>query len=198
MNVSYNLYTLDLPSHSKSDEFSEHSLELYVDVLRTFIEQLDLKGVILGGHSLGGAVIQSYYFKYPNDVTALLLIGTGGKLRVLPSILETVKNNFAKFIEDMNDDRKNEFLKTPGNVCYDDFKICDGFDILDKTDLINIPCLILVGKEDEMTPVKYSEFFHKKIENSELVIIDNAGHLVMMDQPKKLNEAIENYINNYL
>jgi pimeloyl-ACP methyl ester carboxylesterase len=197
LNVNYNLYTLDLPSHSKSDEFSEHSLELYVNVLRKFIEQLDLKDVILGGHSLGGAVIQSYYFKFPSDVTALLLIGTGGRLRVLPSTLETVKNDFSKFIEDMNDDLKNEFLKTPGNVCYDDFKICDEFDTLDKTGLIEIPCLILVGKEDEMTPVKYSEFFHKKIKNSELVIIDNATHLVMIDQPMKLNEAIENYINNY-
>jgi pimeloyl-ACP methyl ester carboxylesterase len=159
---------------------------------------LDLKDVILGGHSLGGAVIQSYYFKYPNDVTALLLIGTGGRLRVLPSILDIVKNNYSKFVEDMEDNLKKEFLKTPGNVCYDDFKICDEFDILDKTDLIEVPCLILVGKEDVMTPVKYSEFFHKKINNSELVIIDNAGHLAMIDQPQKLNEAIENYINNCL
>ncbi|MFX0028161.1 MAG: alpha/beta fold hydrolase [Candidatus Hermodarchaeota archaeon] len=198
LNIDYNLYALDLPSHNKSDKFPEHSLELYVDVLRKFIEYLDLKVVILAGHSLGGAVIQSYYFKYPNDVTALLLIGTGGRLRVLPSILETVKNDFAKFIEDMDENLKNEFLKTDSNVCYDDFKICDEFDTLGKTDQIKIPCLILVGKEDDMTPVKYSEFFHKKIKNSELVIIDNAGHLIMIEQPKELNKSIENYINNYL
>jgi pimeloyl-ACP methyl ester carboxylesterase len=49
-----------------------------------------------------------------------------------------------------------------------------------------------------MTPVKYSEFFHKKIKNSELVIIDNAGHLAMIEQPKGLNKAIENYIKNCL
>ena len=196
--MNYNIYTIDLPSHSKSDEFSEHTLELYVDVLRKFIEYIDVKDVILAGHSLGGAVIQSYYFKYPSDVTALLLIGTGGRLRVLPEILEMVKNNFPTFIEGMNDNLKKEFLKTASNVCYDDFRICDGFDTLDKTELIDIPCLILVGREDQMTPVKYSEFFHKKIKNSELVIIDNAEHLVMIDQPTKLNEAIENYINNYL
>jgi pimeloyl-ACP methyl ester carboxylesterase len=158
---------------------------------------LDLKKIILAGHSLGGAVIQTYYFKYPDDVTALLLIGTGGRLRVLPSTLETVKNNFPKFIEGMNDDLKKEFLKTASNVCYDDFMICDGFDTLDKTELIDIPCLILVGREDDQTPVKYSEFFHKKIKNSDLLIIDNAGHLVMIEQPKKLNEAIENYINSH-
>lgn len=197
MNIDYNIYALDLPSHNKSDEFSEHTLELYVDVVRKFIEQLDLKDIILGGHSLGGAVIQSYYFKYPSEVVALFLIGTGGRLRVLPSILKMVKNNFPRFIESMDDNLKNEFLKTDPEVIFNDFKICDGFDTLDKTALINIPCLILVGKEDIMTPVKYSEFFHKKIRNSELVIIENAGHLAMIEQPKKLNEAIENYINNY-
>ncbi|MFX1280232.1 MAG: alpha/beta fold hydrolase [Promethearchaeota archaeon] len=198
LKVNYNLYALDLPSHNKSDEFSEHTLELYVDVLRKFIEYLDLKDVILAGHSLGGAVIQSYYFTYPNEVSALFLIGTGGRLRVLPSILETVKNDYSKFIEDMDESLKKEFLKTASRVCYDDFNICDKFDTLDKTDTIKIPCLILVGKDDIMTPIKYSEFFHRKIENSELVIIDNAGHLVMMEQPNKLNGAIESYINNCL
>ncbi|MFX1477765.1 MAG: alpha/beta fold hydrolase, partial [Promethearchaeota archaeon] len=163
LNINCNIYALDLPSHNESDEFSEHTLELYVDVLRKFIKYLDLKDVILGGHSLGGAVIQSYYYKYPDDVNALLLIGTGGRLRVLPSILETVKNNFPMFLDGMDDKLKSEFLKTPSNVCYDDFKICDEFDTLDKTDLIDIPCLILVGKQDDMTPIKYSEFFHKKI-----------------------------------
>jgi len=142
-------------------------------------------------------VIQSYYFKYPSEVTALFLIGTGGRLRVLPSILETVKNNFQMFIGSMDDDLKKEYLKTAPNVIYDDFKICDGFDTLDKTALINIPCLILVGKEDIMTPIKYSEFFHKKINNSELVIIEKAGHLAMLEQPKKMNQAIENFINNH-
>jgi pimeloyl-ACP methyl ester carboxylesterase len=175
----------------------EHSLELYVDVVRRFIETLDLKNVILGGQSLGGAVIQSYYFKYPSDITALILIGTGGRLRVLPSILETVKNDFQMFIDNFDGNLKREYLKTAPNVIFDDFKICDGFDTLDKTASINIPCLILVGKEDIMTPVKYSEFFHKKINISELVIIEKAGHLLMLDQPKKVNQAIENFINNY-
>ncbi|MFW9783133.1 MAG: alpha/beta fold hydrolase, partial [Candidatus Heimdallarchaeota archaeon] len=78
-----------------------------------------------------------------------------------------------------------------------DFKICDEFDTLDKTDSIDIPCLILVGKDDIMTPVKYSEFFHKKIKDSKLVIIEDAGHMAMIEQPKEMNKAIENFIENH-
>lgn len=198
MKIKYNIYALDLPSHNNSDAFQELSLDLYTNVLRTFIDYLKVEKVILAGHSLGGAVIQDYFFKYPNDVSALFLIGTGGRLRVLPSILETVKNNFQLFIKDMRDDLKKEYLKTAPNVIYDDFKICDGFDTLDKTNLINIPCLILVGREDIMTPVKYSEFFHKKLNNSKLVIIEKAGHLAMLEQSKIMNQAIENFINSNL
>lgn len=197
MNLNANIYSLDLPSHNKSDEFPELSLRLYVNIVKSFVDFLSLKKIILAGHSLGGAVIQSYYFTYPSDISALVLIGTGGRLRVLPSILDSVKNNFQMFIADMNEELKKEFLKTNPTVVYNDFKICDEFDTLDKTDSIDIPCLILVGKDDIMTPVKYSEFFHKKIKDSKLVIIEDAGHMAMIEQPKEMNKAIENFIENH-
>ncbi|MFW9781529.1 MAG: alpha/beta fold hydrolase, partial [Candidatus Heimdallarchaeota archaeon] len=144
MNLNANIYSLDLPSHNKSDEFPKLSLRLYVNILKNFVDLLSLKKIILAGHSLGGAVIQSYYFTYPSDISALVLIGTGCRLRVLPSILDSVKNDFQMFIADMNEELKKEFLKTTPNVVYNDFKICDEFDTLDKTDSIDIPCLILV------------------------------------------------------
>lgn len=197
MNLNANIYSLDLPSHNKSDEFPKLSLRLYVNILKNFVDLLSLKKIILAGHSLGGAVIQSYYFTYPSDISALVLIGTGCRLRVLPSILDSVKNDFQMFIADMNEELKKEFLKTTPNVVYNDFKICDEFDTLDKTDSIDIPCLILVGKDDIMTPVKYSEFFHKKIKDSKLVIIEDAGHMAMIEQPKEMNKAIENFIENH-
>ena len=38
-------------------------------------------------------------------------------------------------------------------------------------------------------------FFHDNIINSQLCIIEKAGHNVMIEQPKEVNEAIENFIN---
>jgi len=83
-------------------------------------------------------------------------------------------------------------------VTYNDFKICDAFDTLDKTESIDIPCLIICGKTDQMTPVKYSLFFQEKLINSKLCIIEKAGHNVMLEKPKDVNQAIENFINNHL
>ena len=99
LDTNFNLIAIDLPSHDKSDNFSELSLELYIDVVKTLVNHLNLKEIVLAGHSLGGAVILSYYFKYPSEVSALILIGTGARLRVSPFILNSLKTNFQEFLD---------------------------------------------------------------------------------------------------
>ena len=202
---------IDLPSHAQSDKFSELSLELYVDVLNSLIDSLKLKEVILAGQSLGGAVIQAYYFTYPEKVSALVLIATGARLRVLPMTFEILKGDFQQFLnsspmgafykktsKDITDFYIKESSKTEREVFHNDFTICDKFDVMDKMNLIKVPCLIICGKDDKMTPPKYSMYFNDKIERSELVLIDKAGHLVMLEKPKEVNQAIINFNDNYL
>ena len=91
-----------------------------------------------------------------------------------------------------------ETSKTDPEVTYNDFKICDKFDVIDKMSLINVPCLIICGNEDKLTPVKYSQFFYEKLKNSKLSIIKNAGHLVMLEKPEEVNQAIKEFIENDL
>ena len=160
---------------------------------------------------MGGVVIQEYYFRYPNDAYALILCATGGRMRVSQDIFDSIKPNYQVFLNNLRvglfykktskDIIENTILEASQidpEVTYNDFKICDAFDTLDKTITINVPCLIICGKADEMTPVKYSQFFHDKIKNSELCLINKAGHTPMLEKPKKVNKAIENFIKNYL
>ena len=99
LDIDYDLIALDLPSHDKSDKFSDLTLNLYMDVVHQLVKSLDYKSVLLCGHSLGGAVIQQYYFTYPNEVSGLILCSTGGKLRVAPFILDSLKSDYNKFLE---------------------------------------------------------------------------------------------------
>jgi len=188
----------------------ELSLELYIDVVRELIILLQIEDVILAGHSLGGAVIQGYYFKYPDEVSALLLIGTGGRLRVKRQIFDSLKKDYPAYLESLKggfsertdqslvDAYSKESSKNSAEVTYSDFIICDNFDTLDKTTTIGIPCLIVCGIDDALTPVKYSEYFHKKLKNSELVLIENAGHMAMLEKPVEVNNSIEDFITNYI
>ncbi|MFX1443378.1 MAG: alpha/beta fold hydrolase [Promethearchaeota archaeon] len=211
LNTNYNLIAIDLPSHDQSDNFSELSLELYVDVVNSLVNALKLKDIVLVGHSLGGAVIQSYYFNYPNEVSALILVGTGARLRVSPIILTSLQKDFQEFLKGLpigafyrrtSKELINEYLaetsKTEPQVIYSDFKICDAFDRMDKMSLINVPCLIICGSDDRLTPPKYSTYFHENLKTSELIIIKKASHMVMLEKPEEMNQAIELFIKKYL
>ena len=98
LNLNYNLIAIDLPSHAESDDFPELSLDLYVDVIKKLVDFLNLKKIVLCGHSLGGAIAQEYFFKNQKEVSALILCGTGARLRVSPMILNSLKNNYQEFL----------------------------------------------------------------------------------------------------
>ncbi|MFX0012492.1 MAG: alpha/beta fold hydrolase [Candidatus Hermodarchaeota archaeon] len=210
IDVNYKLITMDLPSHGESDEFDQLNLELYTNVVQKLITVLNLKHVIIAGHSLGGAVAQNLYFTLPNLISGLILIGTGGRLRVSPVILNTIKQNYQEYLKTLFikafsrktdlkiiKEARQEASRVPASVTYSDFFICDKFDVLEKIELILVPCLIIVGRQDNLTPVKYSEFFHNKITQSDLQIIEDAGHMVMIEKPNEVNEVIKQFLIKY-
>ncbi|MBD3197366.1 MAG: alpha/beta fold hydrolase [Candidatus Lokiarchaeota archaeon] len=210
LDLKVKLIAIDLLSHGKSDEYDELSLNLYVNCVKKLIDDLTLRKTILLGHSLGGAIIQQYFFDYPQDIAGLILCSTGAKLRVLPVILNNTLTNFEKFLENVpvgafyrktDENLKQSYVEevskiTPEAV-HSDFKICDNFDVMDEISNIDIPCLIIVGAADKLTPVKYSEYFHSHIENSEFVVIEKTGHSVMLEKPKEFNHAIKKYYNKH-
>jgi pimeloyl-ACP methyl ester carboxylesterase len=71
---------------------------------------------------------------------------------------------------------------------------CDRFDIMNEVEKIDLPTLVLCGAEDELTPVKYSQFLHSRIRHSKIEILPNAGHMVMMELPQTFNEKIRKFI----
>jgi len=209
LDIDFNLIAIDLPSHGKSDKYENLSLEIYVEAVRQLVNALELKGVVLCGHSLGGAIAQQYYLKYRDNVIGLILCSTGAKLRVLPVILENTLHNFDTFLnnipvgafyrktkEKIKKSYIEEVSKIEPKVVHTDFKICDNFDVIDNIGSIDVPCLILVGDADKLTPVKYAKFFKKNIEDSTLKIIEKAGHSVMIEKPNKVNNAIKSFIKN--
>ena len=210
LDVSYSVVAFDLPSHSKTEDFPSISLDLYVETLKALLDTLKFNEIILAGHSLGGAVIQDFYFKYPNKVSALILMGSGARLRVSQNIFKLTQHNFQGFLDQYPAafDRKtskeiyepvvNRVALINPEVIYTDYKICDNFDIMDKVQEISVPCLIICGNQDILTPPKYAKYFHDKIKSSELVLINRAGHFVMLEKPEEVNQAIKEFINKYL
>jgi pimeloyl-ACP methyl ester carboxylesterase len=91
---------------------------------------------------------------------------------------------------------EREWAKTSAQVRYYDFLACDQFDIMGTMEKILLPTLIVCGKEDRLTPVKYSDFLKKSIAGSRLEIIEGAGHMVMLEAPRVLCEKILSFLQS--
>lgn len=69
-------------------------------------------------------------------------------------------------------------------------------DYTDDLGKINVPTLILVGREDPIRPVSDAEFMHERISSSQLEIIEDAAHMTNMEQPEQFNRAMIDFLVN--
>ena len=59
---------------------------------------------------------------------------------------------------------------------------------------IRIPTLIISGSHDNICPLEQSKLFNKKIEGSQLAIIENCGHLPHVEKKDEYCDLITNFI----
>lgn len=198
---------IDLPGHGRSPGDGCGSVEEYGDAVYRVLG--GPARYYVAGHSLGGAIAMYGALAYPDMVKGIILIGTGAKLRVLPSILEGIVREKERTLAGINAlsfshatsaaTKAEVFAMMMGcarGVIHKDFAACDRFDILSSVGSISVPALILCGEDDALTPAKYSRFLNEKIPGSKLTLIRDAGHMVMIEKPDDVNTAIEKFVKD--
>jgi pimeloyl-ACP methyl ester carboxylesterase len=79
-------------------------------------------------------------------------------------------------------------------VLLGDFRACDAFDVRERLGDISVPTLVIGGTEDRLTPPKFSEYLREHIPNTQLLLVEEAGHMVMLEQPAVVTEAIADFL----
>jgi pimeloyl-ACP methyl ester carboxylesterase len=202
-----NVLLIDLPGHGEAGHLGETSVEAYATQVLQLVQTVSEEPICLFGHSLGGAIAQSFALSYPDRVKALGLVGTGARLRVLPAILRDVQEAFddtirmineyafsGKAPSDLIDLGIRTMLKTDPAVLYGDFSACDRFDVMDRVSEIVVPTLVITGRDDRLTPPKYAHYLADRIENATLEIIEGAGHMVMIEQHNRFNKRVLRFL----
>jgi pimeloyl-ACP methyl ester carboxylesterase len=168
-----NRYAVDLPGHGGSAGGGQTSIAGYAHVIVALLDAMHLERATLVGHSMGGAISQYLALEHPQRVDRLVLVGTGARLRVLPSLLQGLLQDFGSTVEMMlgwaySSDcppelmqlGREEWLENEPSVVHGDFAACDNFDVM----------------------------------GASLIFMPNAGHMVMVEQPELVNQAIEEFL----
>jgi pimeloyl-ACP methyl ester carboxylesterase len=205
----FNCFIMELPGHGAAQSQGAEEIKSYALWVMGVLEEMEVSNPFVIGHSMGGAVTMDLALRFPAFTKGLVLVGTGAKLRVLPRILDEIKDDFAKTVEficalsfakdapeEMIHVAIAEMLKNSPDVIYGDFSACERFDIMKEVVNINNPTLLICGDQDVLTPIKYSCYLAERISGSRLEVIEGAGHMVMLERPKQFNKKVEAFVHS--
>jgi pimeloyl-ACP methyl ester carboxylesterase len=206
--VRWNALAVDLPGHGESQGDGCASIPEYRDILRDVLNALSFTRAVLVGHSMGGGIAQSFALTYPDRIAALVLVGTGARLRVHPEIFAAIQRDTAEAGRLISGWAYSSaamaatvalaaeaFARTRASVLEGDFRACDCFDLMGEIPEIRTPTLIVCGEDDRLTPVKYARFLHENIPGSALAVIPGAGHMVMLERPVEFTRALAAFLD---
>ena len=206
----------DLLNHGKSRKrYKELKFENFNDQLRRLIEFLNIKKINLIGFSIGALIAQHFASIYFKRINKLVIIASVFKRS--DEQIKKIKNRYKKACEgesitkdSINRWFSQKYLENNPDV-YDYF-----FDILNRKknenflpayklfvesdnynldfSNLNMPTLIMTGKNEVGSTPIMSEKLHQKIANSELYIIPNAKHMATFEQDKLVNSKIARFI----
>ncbi|NJN47026.1 MAG: alpha/beta hydrolase [Candidatus Competibacteraceae bacterium] len=199
---------LDLPGHGRSAGPGKDNVAAYAQIIQQFVEIQGLSRVFLFGHSLGGAIALTLALDNPPWLEALVLVGTGARLKILPALLEQVSVDYPTAVSaicelmfgpetppELVAAEQVRYLKaTDWRVVHDDFVACNGFDVMDRLGVIAVPTLVVVGGADALTPLKYGQFLKDSIPGAQLAIMPEAGHMMAREKPQEFYDVVNAFL----
>jgi len=200
---------VDLPGHGKSPGPGRNSVSAYAADIIALLDLLKIPQAIIAGHSMGGAIAQTMALDHTGRVAGLILVGTGARLRVHPDILqrflaepEAIAALFKDWMwgenapDSLRQTGYEQLLKTPPEVTHGDYHACNVFDVMERLGQITAPTLIIGGTADKMTPLKYAAHLQTHIPNSQLVTVEGGGHMMALEQPELVAQAIQDWLTS--
>lgn len=199
------VYAIDLPGFGASPApKTAWGVEDYANLVAEFISKLDLKNVVVIGHSFGGRVGIKLASSRIDLVKKLILVDAAGfvtssaKKSTLGFAAKIVKPIFKpKFMQGL---RKKiykqigaeDYVATP--ELQKIFVKTVNEDLTENMKRILQPTLIVWGEKDKETPLSFAERMKFEIRNSKLEILPNAGHFSFIDQPEEFVKILHEFI----
>lgn len=216
----YRVITPDLRGHGKTmAPAGVYEMELLAADVLALLDSLDIEKFVMIGHSMGGYVTLAAYKLQPERFLALGLIasqagadtdeGRRARLDTVESVLtsldgaQTVADQMLPklFASDMPPEP--EVIEAVS-------KIITSTDVTaivgslkgmairpDSTPIlpdIQIPVLLLAGDKDMLIPAVRSETMAAVIPNATHIVVEDAGHMLMMERPGATTEALKTFL----
>lgn len=217
----YNILTFDIRGHGKSKKFldyRDYEMKYFANDIHYLVSYLKISKFIIISHSFAAPIVLEYIKLFRETIIATVFLSPMIDLnknfsgKILRPILK-LTGIFNLFPFNPRQGGHVDYTKHPNTTDwnikrnYADIKnttlrvhlycLRQSFNIMKKEyelEKINVPTLIMYGEKDSFVPVKNSIIMSKKIQNSELALIPDTDHIVVLNNVKEISETIESFM----
>lgn len=214
---------ISLRGFGKSDRpYGNYNFDVFSDDIKVVLEKLKIENAVLGGFSMGGAVVTHYITKYIGaHVSKLALFAAaapswkqregypfGASDEAAAGLIKTTTTNRQQLIEDFGKGfGATETSLSPAmsswladiNLDASPYATTQAITALRDLDLrpvlgnIKVPVAIFHGTKDKLCDFVFAEQLHKGIKNSYIVKFENSGHALFVEEMDKFNTELEKF-----
>ena len=225
LSSNYDVIAVDLLGCGDSDKPLDvsYALSSHAEILKEFVNVLDIDRFHYVGHDLGGGIGQIFAVNNPDLLYDLTLINSVGydfwpvqpiaAMRT-PIIRDLLMSTFdlgmfkalikrgiyhkEKLTQELMDAFNEPLQSSEGKKAFMHFARCldnkELIDIEDQLKQLKIPVLIIRGDSDLYLSAVITEHLHKSIPGSRLVRTATGGHFVQVDEPDWVAGEISNFV----
>ncbi len=193
----HRVYLIDLPGFGTMSRVrTRFALVNVAQWLLAWMKALNIQQAHFVGHSMGGYICIWIAAHRPEVVSRLVLVSPAvlsrihtiwGYARPLLTAIRYVKRGFF-FI--LAYDALRAGPLTLLRAAHDLLSVDAEEDITK----ITAPTLLIWGENDTLVPPSVGQILRTKIASSRLVILKNASHVSMYDQPQQFNQLVEAFL----
>lgn len=193
-------------------------LEAFARDLVGLLDHLGLDRVVLGGLSMGGQIVLEFHRLFSERLRGLVLADTyaeaetdGGKARnaaadrllregMEPYAVEVLPKMVAPANIEAQPAVAQHVLRMmlatdPEGAAAALRGRAERPDYVAMLEHVAVPALVVVGSEDEFTPVRDAQLMHDRLPDSTLVVIEGAGHMPNLERAGEFNDALGRFLS---
>lgn len=208
----YIVVAMDCRGHGKSSNNGGVSIEAIALDLQALVDHLQLEAADVVGISMGGLIASRFYALAPEKVRSLVLADTfsrmpGGESRVTAMTEKLHGTTMAQYGKEyagqtllpatapqMHAELADSVAGTSRDAYLQTVRSLFTQDIRDLHARIEVPCLVLIGDQDQRTPMALSQEIAGLIPGSRLETVPDSGHLPNLDNPPAFFRAIDRFL----
>jgi pimeloyl-ACP methyl ester carboxylesterase len=210
----------DLPGHGESAKpDAPYTVDFFAGMMRSLARALDVQEAVVGGSSLGGRVALELALWYPGFTRAIVLaapaVGYSAAMRPVGQALQALtgprilRASLEQFFQQNFHDRTRIGHVTRRRILEERLVAPDFPDFAravarslagvlraepQPLERVTQPVLVAWGRQDRLVPLRRSRELLRRIPHARLHVLEQCGHLPMLEQPRAFNTVVAEFL----